>query len=506
MTSLDSGAAAIELRGISKQYGSARVLDSVSFSVRPGEIVGLVGANGAGKSTLARIIAGTAEADAGTVMVAGREVERGRVTAMNDAGVAVVYQDEQLVPALSVLDNLCLGENRGVFGLSAVPRRARRADLERRLSAFGLTLNLSARVNDLRPAQRKEVEIARGLLSDAKVLLLDEPTAALSPHEVGNLLSTLRTLRERDVAIIIVSHILEEILSIADRVVVLRNGRNVAIEQARDLDQKQLTMLMFGHELATPAAIEAKVGEWSVLEVRGLATRRGRVGVDFDLRAGEVCVLTGLLGSGRTSLLRAIAGTGRAYAGTIVAMPQGRRITSRRVALKAGIGVVPEDRIKDGIITGRSVRENLAISSLRRRARAGFVRRRLEDEMIREQIGALSISPPSGAVEANNLSGGNQQKVVIGRWLAADARILLMDEPTAGVDVRTKDEVYRLVRRLAGEGAGIMVSSSDIDEVLALADRVVVVRAGSIVADVRRQAIDRAYLVRAMSGEQLTND
>ncbi|TYB42858.1 sugar ABC transporter ATP-binding protein [Actinomadura chibensis] len=475
----------VTLDGIGKGYGGTTVLDGVSVTLRGGRVHGLVGENGAGKSTLARVLCGAVRADAGRVLVDGEPVA---LRSPRDAlrhGIALVTQEGAIVPGLSVADNVLLG-TRGAL-------RARAADRDR-LAALaaraGFDLDPSARAGDLPLASRQRVEILRALARGARLIALDEPTALLPAPAARRLLGLARDLAARDgLAVVLISHRLEEVLDACDTVTVLRDGRHVTTAPAADLTPRDLLRAMVGRPVdvlypeVEPVPDDAPV----VLSVRGLARGTAVRGVGLDVRAGEIVGLAGLVGSGRTETLRLVFGADRRDAGEVVIA--GRRVAGRPSpsrAMALGAGLVPESRAEQGLVLVRSAAENLALASLPERRRLGFVRRRAERSAVAgtaDTLGVGGVGRP-----AWTLSGGNQQRTVFGKWLVRSPRLLLVDEPTRGVDVAAKAHVHRLIAGLAARGVAVLMASSEVEEVLGLAHRVLVMREGRVAGEFPRGA------------------
>jgi rhamnose transport system ATP-binding protein len=471
----------------------------MSLSIAPGEVHGLVGANGAGKSTFIKMLTGTVEPNRGYIEIDGQPLSLGRPEAALRAGIACIYQDEQLLPELTVLDNLMLDRyETGI--LAPLPRRRARRRMAAEIAALGFRLALRATVGELSAVQRKEVEIVKALTRRARVLLLDEPTAALPYDEVDHLLGIVRTVRASGVAVLLVSHVLEEVIGVSDRVTVLRNGTTVATVASSDLDNQRLVELMFGQELAGPADARVHEPGEPLLEVEGLSRPPAFDDVSLTVHAGEIVVLTGLAGSGRSEILRAIVGADRPRTGSARIRGRPRRVRSPASAVRNGLSYVPEDRATDGLLRRRSVAENISCASLDRISRLGLLDRGRERALCGRAAADFEIVAPSVKSPIDALSGGNQQKVLLARWFATDADVLILDEPTAGIDVRTKAEIYRLVRDFADAGGAALVVSSDIEEVLAWADVILVVRSGRIVQRFNRSQASRDDVLAAIGG------
>jgi len=470
----------LAVEGLRKVFPGVVALDGVSFDLRPGEVHVLLGENGAGKSTLIKCLAGVYQPDAGRILVDG---EPRRLHGARDAerlGIATIHQELNLVPGLSVAENVLLGRPPRRYGL--IDRRAARRQAATALARVGLDVDPSTPVRELGIARQQLVEIAKALSLDARVLILDEPTAALTDDEVGRLLGLMTDLRQRGVGMVFISHHLEEIRRIGDRVTVLRDGRSVGMVPA-STEQAELVRMMVGRTIeAQYPRRRVPLGE-ALLQVEGLTARGRFESIGLTVHAGEVVGLAGLVGAGRTEVLRAIAGVDRYESGTVHV--RGRRLRGGSVdaAIDAGVGLVPEDRKGQGLVLGASVQENLGLVTLRGATRWGVVDFGRLRVAATEMIRRLAIRTPSGRTVVRTLSGGNQQKVVIGKWLTANPAVLLLDEPTRGIDVGAKVEIYELINALTADGRGVLLVSSELPEVLGICDRVLVMSRGRLVGE-----------------------
>lgn len=465
--------------GITKRYPGVLALDSVDITVRAGRVHALVGENGAGKSTLLKIMAGAERPDAGTLVVEGKPVS---FAAPRDAlrlGLTVIYQELSLVPALGADANIFLGmepTRHGLLDRSAAAARAGDA-----LRALGASFDPTTPARDLSVAEQQLVELARALARDARLIALDEPTAALSHVETERLFTQIRGLCDRGIGVVFVSHRLEEVRRIADEITVLRDGRRVFHGPAAAVDDAALIRHMVGRDIEyTRVPPASAVPGPAVLEARGLTRHRAFADVSLVLRRGEILGLAGLVGAGRTAVARCIAGVDPLDAGSMVLSGAPYRPASPREAIGRRVVYLPEDRKTQGLVLGLSVRENVTLPVLERFARWGVVHGEPERAAAAREVAAVELRPPEIEREAGTLSGGNQQKVVLAKWLLADADVLLFDEPTRGVDIATKTELHRIIRSLADAGKAVLVVSSELPEILALADRVVVMREGRI--------------------------
>ncbi len=469
-------AAGVEMTGISKVFGGIRALDDVSFSVRAGEVHALLGENGAGKSTLMKILAGAHQATTGEMRVGGERVSVSSPHASRALGIGIIHQELALAPDLTVAENIFLGELPPL--VSARKLRARAASL---LQDLGFAIDPGALVGSLPLAFQQAVEIAKAMSRRVRVLILDEPTAVLAPPEVERLLDVVRGLSRRGVSVIYISHRLDEIFRIADQITVLKDGRTVGTYPAADMDEQRLIPLMVGREAAQlfPKAARAPGGE--LLRVASLSAAGLVKDVSFTLRAGEVLGIAGLIGSGRTELARAIFGADRTESGTVTLA--GRRIAVRtpRQGVAAGIGLVPEDRKGQGLVLALPIRQNITFTTLPRFTNAvGVLRRAAERAAVGVTARRTAIRAKNLDLPVSSLSGGNQQKVVLAKWLDAGCKVIILDEPTRGVDVGARSEIYGLIEALAAAGLGVILISSDLLEVIGASDRVLVMSGGRI--------------------------
>jgi len=468
--------------GIVKTFPGVRALDGVSFDVRRGEVHALVGENGAGKSTLMKTLAGAYRADAGTIEIDGKTVGIDGPRAAEALGVGMIYQEFNLVPDLSVVDNLLLGHEpvRGAF----LDRTAAVARASGVLGELGIVVPLDRPARKLSVAEQQLVEIAKALLRSARLIVMDEPTAALTEREIDALFALIARLKAQGVAFVYISHRLEELPRISDRITVIRDGRTIETRATADLPPDEMIRLMVGRSLDAhfpelpPIPADAPI----VLDVRGLAATGGVAvhEVSFSVRAGEIVGLAGLVGAGRTDIVRAIAGADVPSAGEIAV--SGRRVVVRgpHDAIASGIALVTEDRKGQGLVLGMSVRENTTLAHLESFERRGFIDRTAEVRTTSAEIAQLRIRTPNGETAVRSLSGGNQQKVVLAKWLIGQANVFLFDEPTRGIDVGAKAEIYGLMVALLERGVGIVMVSSELPEVLGMSHRVLVVREGRI--------------------------
>ena len=474
------------MTGISKRFPGVVALERVDFDVAAGEIVGLVGENGAGKSTLMKVLAGIHRPDSGDIALDGRPVVMHGPADAGRLGIGIIHQELELVDTLDAAANVFLGREPHRAGpLRLLDRGRMEADTARQLARIGAAIPPRALVRRLSTAQRQFVAVARALSMNARLLVLDEPTASLGAREAERLFAVLRDLQSSGTAIVYISHRLKEIETLADRAVVLRDGRNAGTLRRGELTRDRLVQLMVGRAVGVPArdvaAVRAARPDAVRLHVERVRTGRyPAVEVSLTVDRGEVLGVAGLIGSGRSELAEAICGVGVRAAGRVLLDGQPLTIDSPADAIRAGICLVPEDRRRHGVIGAMSVRENITLPALAAYARLGIISRATETRTAGETAVALMVKASSIEAPVATLSGGNQQKVVVGKWLALRPRVIVFDEPTQGVDVGAKAEIHRLIRRLADEGAAVVMISSDMDEIVAASDRVAVMHDGRI--------------------------
>jgi len=488
----------LQMTGIVKEFPGVLALGGVDLDVRAGEVHCLLGQNGAGKSTLIKVLSGVHQPEAGTILWEGEETSLSSPAKAIDRGVATIYQELDLVPHLDVAENIFLGHELSRGGFSQ-RRRAHRQARELLDRLGHREISPTRLVGELSPAAQQIVSMARALSHDTRLLVLDEPSAVLDQEEVKNLFRVVRTLTADGVAVVYISHRLEEIREIGDRITVLKDGRTVATGLAvEDTPTAQLIQLMTGRsiEYVFPQRPEVARDRGDVvLEVRDLALAGVFSGVDLTVHAGEIVGLAGLVGAGRSEILETVYGARRAASGTV--RVDGRRIRRGSVssAVRAGIGLAPEERKSQGLLLDQSIYSNITVSSMSRFARLGFLDRGAERRSAQQLTESLDVRPSGVTRAANTLSGGNQQKIVLARWLLRECRVLLLDEPTRGVDVGARTEIYQLVRALADSGVAVVVVSSEVEEVLGLADRVLVVREGVVVHESAATELDESRVL-----------
>ena len=490
----------VELSGIAKHFGGVQALRGVDFRLFPGEVHALVGENGAGKSTLVKILAGIYRPDAGGVKVGGEVVELRSPKQAQALGIAVVQQEPMLFPDLDVAENVFMGRHpRDRFGRVDWKRMHR--EVNQLLASLDVSLSSHTPLQGLSVAEQQLVEIAKALSMQARVLVLDEPTAALSAHEVEELFAIVKQLRERGVAILFVSHRLEEVFKIADRLTVFRDGAHIITAPVSEMNTEEIIKHMVGRELSNlfPKS-EAEIGE-VVLEVRHLTRAGVFADVSFQLRRGEILGLAGLVGAGRTEVARVLFGIDRAESGEIWLKGKKVRIRSPQHAMDNGIAYVPEDRHQQGLIMNFSIAANVTLPILQQVSRLGLIYPRREQKIAAEYSRQLRVRSTGVEQLVNTLSGGNQQKVVLSKWLATNPSVLILDEPTRGIDVGAKAEVHRIISDLAGSGLAIILISSELPEVLAMADQVIVLHEGRVTGAFARSEATQERVMFAATGQ-----
>jgi simple sugar transport system ATP-binding protein len=498
--------ALLEVRGLAKSFGALKALQDVDFTLQAGEIHALLGENGAGKSTLIKVVTGVFARDAGTVHLAGTAIAPRSAKAALDAGIATVYQEVNLLPNLSVAENLYLGRQPTRLGV------VRRAEMRRRadglLAGFGLHIDVGAPLGSYSVAIQHVCAIARAVDLSARVLILDEPTASLDRHEVEVLFAVMRQLAGRGIGIVFVSHFLDQVYEICDRITVLRNGRLIGARATADLPRLELIRMMLGRELAETTYARAVPQDGVPRELCAQFAGYGRAGYvapfDLALRRGEVVGLAGLLGSGRTETARLVFGAERADGGELQIDGRSLRLGSPREAARLGFGYCPEERKTEGIIADLSVRENIVLALQARRGLHRPLSRREQDEIAQKFIRLLDIRPPDPERPIGLLSGGNQQKALLARWLATEPRLLILDEPTRGIDVGAHAEIIRLVRDLCEQGLALLVISSELDEIVTYANRVVVLRDRAHVEELTGEAVEVGAILAAIAADHAT--
>lgn len=490
----------LEVCRVTKRFPGVVAIDGVSLELRAGEVVGILGENGAGKSTLMKILAGVQQPDEGELRMNGVRVQIDSVRSAIDRGIALIHQELNLADNLDVGANVFLGREPRRFGL--IDRRLIDSETRQYLARVGLNVDPRTPTASLAIGQQQLVEIAKALSASARILIMDEPTSSLSSHEAARLFEVVKDLRSKGVCIVYISHRLGEVKELADRVVVLRDGRNAGGLAREEITHDAMVRLMVGRDLSQFYAHKPHPPGDVVLEVEGLRTATWPdEPLDFHLRSGEIVGVAGLVGAGRTEMLRALFGIDRRAGGTIRVGGEPLRLETPHDAIRAGIALVPEDRKQQGLVLEMAVRENIGLAGLLRNSRPGGLlnfatERRDTAEMIRK----LKIKTPHAEQIVQYLSGGNQQKVVLGKWLALSPRVLLLDEPTRGIDIGAKQDIYSLMEELAARGVAILFVSSEMEEILGMSDRTLVLHEGRLAGELRRSQLSEEAVMHLATG------
>ncbi|KGQ70086.1 ABC transporter [Chelonobacter oris] len=491
----------LSMRGMTKRYGSVTVLQNVSFNVRPGEVHALIGENGAGKSTLLNLLSGVRAATEGEIYVDGQKATINSPRAAQEYGIAMIHQELQNVPELSVFQNMFLGHSlTKSFGFF-VDKAKERKIAQEVLYDLDPTINPNMPIKTLKVAQQQIVEIARALLGNARIIAMDEPTSSLTPSEFRRLSELIKALAKKGVSIIYVSHKMDELFQVCDRATILRDGQFIDCVDMANETEETLVTKMVGRKIEKLIHRSFKTDE-CILEVKNLGRESAVKNVSFSAHKGEVLGISGLVGAGRTELFRLIAGLDKPTSGEIFVNGQALTLHSARAAIKMGIGLVPEDRKKEGILKDRSVSINIAMPSMRRFSRSGFIRKSYLQAISHQLMMDLNLKPLNLDKTVGTFSGGNQQKVIIGRWLAAGTKIYLFDEPTRGIDIGTKSEIYNLIENLAQAGNVVLVVSSEMPEIIRVSDRVLVMKEGKIAAELIGDDINETNIGQYAIGQE----
>ncbi|MBV9470606.1 MAG: sugar ABC transporter ATP-binding protein [Abitibacteriaceae bacterium] len=499
----------LQMQGISKRFPGVIALNNVSLEIYPGEIVALIGENGAGKSTLMKILGGVHQPDEGQILIDGQPLVIKSVNDSIGAGIGFIHQELNVLDNLDVASNVYLGREPLMGGpLKLVDSRKMHNEAQVYLDRLGLGISSRTPLDKISIAQQQMVEIARTLSQKARLLIMDEPTSSLTLTETQRLLEVTKELRSQGVSIIYISHRLGEVTEIADRVVALRDGNNAGGLAREEISHDRMVRLMVGRDLERFYAPPPQGGEKKpILEVENLHTRRyPNRSVSFDVRQGEILGMAGLVGAGRSEVAQAIFGVEPPLSGTVVLSGIPLNIHTPQIAIKHGIYLIPEDRRKSGLVLDMAIRENVTLPALSRYSKFGLIERAAESTGSTKICETLNVKTPSVEVNVGNLSGGNQQKVVLAKWLSLDPKVLIFDEPTRGIDVGAKAEIYKLMRSLAENGVAVIMISSDMEEVLGESDRIAVMHEGAITGILEREAAsEEAIMELAVGGAKPAN-
>ncbi|MGB4008438.1 MAG: sugar ABC transporter ATP-binding protein [Bacillota bacterium] len=491
----------LSMEGICKSFPGVKALDGVDFSLWPKEVHALVGENGAGKSTLIKILAGVYKMDSGKILVEGRPVDISSPRQAQEHGISVVHQEFTLVPQMTVAENIMLSNMPSIPGLrSLVDKKTMVYESEKILNGLGVDIDVFAPVRLLTMAEQQIVEIAKALSGKTRILVMDEPTAALSNVEVERLFDVIRTLILKGIAVIYISHKLEEVFRISHRITVLRDGRVVSSSPISEVTRNEVVKQMVGRELTTMYdRCKADIGG-PAMEVKGLLLDPAGEPISFTVHEGEILGIAGLMGAGQIQLARALFGIGRTYGGEVLLRGRPASLSSPSKAVRSGVGLVTENRNEEGLVQLLSVSKNITITVLDAISRRGVLSSWMEDRIVTEKIEELDIRTPSPKQPVMNLSGGNQQKVVLAKWLAVDPDVMIMCEPTRGIDVGAKAEIYRLIGGMAKNGKAVLLISSEIPEVVGMSDRVLVLHSGRVVGELMGDECTQEAVLRLATG------
>lgn len=492
----------IEMRGIDKSFGGNAVLKNAGFVLDHGEIHALMGENGAGKSTLMKILTGVYTKDAGQVIVDGKEVCYKNPQEAEKAGIVFIHQELNVLFDLTVEENMFLGKEIKM-PLGICNKKAMRAEVKKILDKLGVDIDPGQRMNELSVGQQQMIEIAKALMVDAQVIIMDEPTAALTQSETTVLFEVVNSLREKGVSIVYISHRMEEIFELCDRITVLRDGSYIGTKRIAETDMNDVVKMMIGREIGERyPARNAKIGD-VVFEVKGLTCPGVFDKVSFQVRAGEVLGVSGLMGAGRTEIMQAIFGNMPHVSGEIFINGQKVQNKNPQEAMKNGIGFITEDRKVEGLMLEESIMKNISIANLKRISRNGVMHKKAEEELVKRGIEEVHIKCFGPQHECSNLSGGNQQKVVFAKWIYTNPKVLILDEPTRGVDIGAKKEIYSIINELAEKGVAIIMVSSELPEVLGMSDRVLIVREGLVKGILSREEANQENIMILATGGNL---
>ena len=492
----------IEMKGIDKSFGSNQVLKNAGFVLKDGEVHALMGENGAGKSTLMKILTGVYTRDAGTVLVDGKEVVYKNPQEAEKAGIVFIYQELNVLFDLTVEENLFMGKEI-TKGFGICDKKAMRAKAQEVMDKMGVNIPVTATMSDLSVGQQQMVEICKALMADAKVIIMDEPTAALTASETRGLFEVINSLRKKGVSIVYISHRMEEIFELCDRITVLRDGAYVGTENIADIDLDHVVQMMIGRTIGERfPAREVELGS-EVLRVEGLSSGKLFKDIHFDVKAGEVLGVSGLMGAGRTEIMQALFGNIPVDAGKVFIDGKEVKIKNPRQAIAAGIGFITEDRKVEGLLLEKSIAENIEITNLGKVANGFVLNKDKQKEIVKKGIDEFKIRCFGPEHECGNLSGGNQQKVVLAKWVYTDPKILILDEPTRGVDIGAKKEIYNIINQLAAKGVAVIMVSSELPEVLGMSDRIAVVHEGKITGILDAADADQAKVMTLATGGSL---
>ncbi len=492
----------IEMKGIDKSFGTNQVLKNAGFLLKDGEVHALMGENGAGKSTLMKILTGVYTRDAGTVLVDGQEVVYKNPQEAEKAGIVFIYQELNVLFDLTVEENLFMGKEI-TKGFGICDKKAMRKKAQEVMDRMGVNIPVTAQMSDLSVGQQQMVEICKALMVDAKVLIMDEPTAALTQSETEVLFEVIKSLRAKGVSIVYISHRMEEIFELCDRITVLRDGTYIDTKYIKDINMDDIVQMMIGRTIGERfPKREVEIGK-DVIRVENLTSGKLFKNVNFSVRAGEVLGVSGLMGAGRTEIMQAIFGNIPVDSGKIFIDGKEVTIKNPRQAIAAGIGFITEDRKTEGLLLEKSIAENIEIANLNKISKKSVLNKAKQKALVKKGIEEFRIRCFGPEHECNNLSGGNQQKVVLAKWIYTDPKILILDEPTRGVDIGAKKEIYSVINDMAARGVAVIMVSSELPEVLGMSDRIMVIHEGKVTGIVDAAEADQAKVMTLATGGQI---
>ncbi|MBT4577812.1 sugar ABC transporter ATP-binding protein [bacterium] len=495
----------LSMKNVNKSFPGVLALDDVTLDILPSEIHALVGENGAGKSTLMRALSGVSKIDSGTIYWKGKTVDISQPRDAQKLGISMIHQELAIIPYLDVGKNIFLGREPQLKVSGVIDWKKLYQQAQEQLDKLGLDINPKTPVESLTIAQQQMVEVAKALSMDASLIVMDEPTSALTEKEVDALFSYMKKLRENGVSIIFISHRLNEIQRVSDRITILRDGKWIGTSEVRDLSQNDIVKMMVGREVEQSTKKQAKPSSEVILQIKNLSSGDDVHEVTFDLHKGEILGIAGLVGAGRSALAEAVFGSRKITSGYMKLGHKKVKFTSPKMAIEHGLGLVPEDRKAQGLFLNMAVWQNIVIAGIKKTTRFGFIRKAETQKISTSLVDRLSIKTPSLGQQVKNLSGGNQQKVIIARWLSLKPKILILDEPTRGIDVGAKAEIHNLLKELATEGVGVLMISSELPEILGVSDRILVMKEGHLVAVLDPELSSQDEIMQAAAGSKDEN-
>ncbi|KGP72378.1 sugar ABC transporter ATP-binding protein [Pontibacillus yanchengensis] len=491
----------VEMNHIHKSFVGNKVLKDVHFDVKPGEIHALMGENGAGKSTMMKILTGIHKRDQGTVSVNGKEVAFSNPKEAEKAGIAVIHQELNIIPYLTVAQNMFLGKELKYGKTGVLKTKEMQQKTRERLQRLGIDMDPDEEAGQLSVGKQQMVEIARAISTNAEVLVMDEPTAALTDREIEALFKVIRQLRDQGVGIVYISHRMEEIFSLCNRISVLRDGEYIGTKYSNETSFEEIVKMMVGRELGQRFPDRtSEIGD-TKLEVKSLSRDGWFEDVSFSVRKGEILGVAGLMGAGRTEIMEALFGSRKTSNGQVFLDGQHLKIKHPKDSIEAGIGFITEDRKSEGLVLNLSIRENMALPMLSNLSNYGVLSNKSEQELVESLMSRLQVKATGPDQEVKSLSGGNQQKVVIGKWLGIEPKVLILDEPTRGVDIGAKKEIYHIMNELTERGVSIIMVSSELPEVLGMSDRILVIHEGKVATTLSREEADQEKIMQAATGQ-----